>query len=66
MADLARTFMELKGIMLPYARKLLCTVDQDDELSVDTRHMQKTRNRYGSGGCRSRRITLATILCPYI
>lgn len=37
MTDFAPLFEGLRGIMLPYARKLDCKIDRDDELYVDTR-----------------------------
>lgn len=43
MADFSQVFAELRRIMLPYARKLNCQVDDDSELSVNTRHIQKIK-----------------------
>jgi hypothetical protein len=40
MTDLAPVFADLRGIMLPYARHLVCTVDSEDELYLDTKHIQ--------------------------
>lgn len=36
---LNNVFLELKKIMLPYAEKLNCTIDSDDELYLNTRHI---------------------------
>lgn len=36
---LNNVFLELREIMLPYAEKLNCTVDSDDELYINTRHI---------------------------
>lgn len=50
MTDLARVFADLRGIMLPYARKLDCKVDSDDELYVDTKHIQENKKPLWFGG----------------
>ena len=43
MADFSQVFAELRRIMFPYARKLDCKVDDDGELYVDTKHIQKNK-----------------------
>lgn len=36
--------------MLPYARKMNCTVDSDDELSINTDHIMKNKKPLWFGG----------------
>ncbi|MEW5814717.1 MAG: hypothetical protein AB1798_04875 [Spirochaetota bacterium] len=43
MVDFSQVFAELRRIMLPYARKLDCKVDDESELYVDTKHIQKNK-----------------------
>ncbi len=43
MTDLDATYHELKKIMAPYAAKLDTKISSDNELHVDTRHMQKNK-----------------------
>lgn len=37
--NLPQVFLQLRAIMDPYARQLDCTIDRDDELSLDTQHI---------------------------
>jgi len=50
MTDLSRVFSELRTIMLPYARKLDCKIDRDDEINVDTMHIMKNKKPLWFGG----------------
>lgn len=43
MVDLSQVFMQLRHIMLPYARKLDCKIDNEHQLYVDTNHIQKNK-----------------------
>ena len=43
MVELAAVFVELRKIMAPYAAKLNATKDDELELYVDTRHIQKNK-----------------------
>ncbi len=43
MPDLSPVFTELREVMAPYAAKLAPTQDDDKELYVDTRHIQKNK-----------------------
>jgi hypothetical protein len=43
MSDLNAVFAELRKVMAPYAAKLAPTRDDEQELYVDTRHIQKNK-----------------------
>jgi hypothetical protein len=43
MTNLSQVFTELRAIMLPYAGKLDCKIDRDDEIYVDTTHLLKNK-----------------------
>ena len=43
MADLAPVFHELRQILLPYAGKLVTVHDDEDQLYVETKHIQKNK-----------------------
>lgn len=43
MQDLKPVFTALRKIMAPYAARLVPTRDDDQELYVDTRHVQKNK-----------------------
>lgn len=64
MTDFAHVFEELRGIMLPYARKLDCKVDRDDELHVDTKHIMKNKKPLGFGGVEIKKRYVAYHLMP--
>lgn len=51
MADhLTEVFQALRQIMLPYATRLNCTEDTDNNLSVETTHVMKNGKRLWFGG----------------
>jgi hypothetical protein len=64
MPDLTEVFVELKDIMLPYARKLDCKVDRDDELSVDSKHVQKNKQPLWFGGVQIKKNYVSYHLMP--
>jgi hypothetical protein len=64
MADFAHLFVELRGIMLPYARKLDCKVDRDDELYVDTKHILKNKKPLWFGGVQIKKRYVSYHLMP--
>ena len=43
MADLGSVFADLRAIMAPYAARLDSKKDDDTELYVDTKHIQKNK-----------------------
>lgn len=45
MPELSSVFTELRKVMAPYAAKLAPTRDDDQELYIDTRHIQKNKKR---------------------
>lgn len=64
MANFAQVFAQLKSIMLPYARKLDCKVDNDSELYVDTRHIQKNRKPLWFGAVQIKKNYVSYHLMP--
>lgn len=64
MTDFARVFADLRGIMLPYARKLDCKVDSDDELYVDTKHIQENKKPLWFGGVQIKKRYVSYHLMP--
>lgn len=64
MTDFARLFEELRGIMLPYARKLDCKVDRGDELYVDTNHILENRKPLWFGGVQIKKRYVSYHLMP--
>lgn len=43
MADLRSTFAALRAVMAPFAKSLVLVTDTDDQLYLDTRHLQPNR-----------------------
>jgi hypothetical protein len=64
MTDLGQVFAELRGIMLPYARKLDCKADGDDELHVDTKHIQENTKPLWFGGVQIKKRYVSYHLMP--
>ena len=64
MTDFAPLFEGLRGIMLPYARKLDCKIDRDDELYVDTRHMLENKKPLWFGGVQIKKRYVSYHLMP--
>lgn len=64
MTDFVHLFEELRGIMLPYARKLDCKIDRDDELYVDTKHLLENKNPLWFGGVQIKKRYVSYHLMP--
>jgi hypothetical protein len=64
MLNSAQIFAELRAIMAPYARRLDCAVDRDDELSVNTKHVQENGKLLWFGGVRMRKRYVSYHLMP--
>jgi len=64
MTNLAPVFQELRAIMAPYAPQLECTVDRDDELSLDTQHVMKNGKPLWFGGVQVRKRYVSYHLMP--
>lgn len=64
MTNLPQVFRELRAIMAPYAQHLDCTIDRDDELSLDTRHIQKNKSPLWFGGVQVRKRYISYHLMP--
>jgi hypothetical protein len=64
MAELAQVFSSLRAIMAPYARELDCTVDGDDEFSLDTKHVMKNGKPLWFGGVQVKKRYVSYHLMP--
>ncbi|MEX1058476.1 MAG: hypothetical protein WED11_12135 [Natronospirillum sp.] len=64
MSEFAPLFEELRGIMLPYAEQLVCTVDDHNELSLDTRHLMKNKKPLWFGGVQIKKRYVSYHLMP--
>jgi hypothetical protein len=63
-SDLSAVYAELHKIMAPYAAKLDVKRDDDRELYVDTRHVQKNRKPLFFGAVQTKTSTVAFHLMP--
>jgi hypothetical protein len=52
MADLNPVFTALRKIMAPYATQLSATRDDEQELYLDTQHIQKIKSHFFLGLCK--------------
>jgi hypothetical protein len=64
MTNLADVFSELRSILIPFARKLDCTIDRDDELQVNTKHIQANRKPLWFGGVQIKKRYVSYHLMP--
>ena len=64
MAELTDVFTELRAIMAPYARKLDTANDTDDDLSINTRHIQKNGKPLWFGGVQIKKNYVSYHLMP--
>lgn len=64
MKDSLQVFLDLRAIMLPYARRMDCTIDRDDELSVNTKHIQKNGKPLWFGGVQVKKRYVSYHLMP--
>lgn len=64
MADLAQVFTELRRVMAPYAAKLNATRDDEAELYVDTRHLQKNKKPLFFGAVQLKKSYVSYHLMP--
>mgnify|MGYP006328726635 CR=1 FL=1 len=64
MPDLSPVFSELRKIMAPYAGKLAITRDDEQELYVDTRHMQKNKKPLFFGAVQVKKSYVSFHLMP--
>lgn len=62
--NLADVFAELRTILIPFARKLDCTIDRDDELYVNTKHIQENRKPLWFGGVQIKKRYVSYHLMP--
>jgi hypothetical protein len=63
-ADLDTVFSELRAIMAPYAAKLDAKKDDDSELYVDTRHIQKNKKPLFFGAVQVKKAYVSFHLMP--
>lgn len=64
MPDLTPVFTELRKVMAPYADKLSATRDDDQELYVDTRHIQKNKKPLFFGAVQLKKSYVSFHLMP--
>ena len=64
MPDLNPVFIELRKIMAPYAAKLAPARDDDHELYVDTRHIQKNKKPLFFGAVQVKKSYVSFHLMP--
>jgi hypothetical protein len=64
MPDLTPVFTELRKLMAPYARKLTATRDDEHELYVDTRHIQKNKKPLFFGAVQVKKAYVSFHLMP--
>jgi hypothetical protein len=64
MPDLAPVYAELRRIMAPYAEKLDVKRDDDSELYVDTRHVQKNKKPLFFGAVQVKKSYVSFHLMP--
>jgi hypothetical protein len=64
MPDHADVFEKLRSIMEPYARSLETTVDQDDELSLTTKHVMPNGTPLWFGGVQVKKRYVSYHLMP--
>ena len=62
--DFNTTFEALRQIMLPYARRLVCTADQPGNLYVDTSHVMKNGKPLFFGAVQTRKRYVSYHLMP--
>lgn len=62
--DFTEVFASLRAIMAPYAQRLDCTVDRDDELSLDTKHVMKNGKPLWFGGVQLKKNYVSYHLMP--
>lgn len=64
MKDFAPIFAELRSIMLPYTEHLVPTVDSQDKLSLNTRHLQENKKTLWFGGIQIKKQYVSYHLMP--
>lgn len=64
MPDLANAFADLKQLMLPFASQLEVASDTDQELSLNTRHVQKNKTPLWFGGVQIKKNYVSYHLMP--
>jgi hypothetical protein len=62
--ELSQVFMELRTILLPYARKLDCKIDRNDEIYVDTNHLMKNKKPLWFGAVQIKKNYVSYHLMP--
>lgn len=64
MSNLNEVFSDLRTILIPFARKLDCTIDGDDEVYVNTNHIQKNGKPLWFGGVQIKKRYVSYHLMP--
>ncbi|MEE4329414.1 MAG: hypothetical protein V2J10_01000 [Wenzhouxiangella sp.] len=64
MKDFPEVFARLRDTLRPYAESLDCKVDSDEQLSLDTRHIQKNKQPLWFGGVQIKKRYVSYHLMP--
>ena len=64
MTDFAHAFAELRNIMRGHAKQLDCTVDNDEELYLNTKHIQKNKKPIWFGAVQIKKRYVSYHLMP--
>lgn len=64
MADFSEVFIELKGILLPYADNLVRKTDNEQEFYLDTRHIMKNNQPLFFGAVQIKKNYVSYYLMP--
>jgi hypothetical protein len=64
MTNLTDVFADLRAILIPFAQELDCTIDRDDELYLNTRHIQENRKPLWFGGVQIKKRYVSYHLMP--
>ena len=60
----AEVFARLRSIMQPYAHQLVCANDSENELSLNTNHIQKNKQPLWFGGVKLQKHYVSYYLMP--
>ena len=64
MTEFTTVFVELRSIMREYANQLDCTVDNDEELYLNTKHIQKNKKPIWFGAVQIKKRYVSYHLMP--
>lgn len=64
MSDYTLVFQALRSILLPYAERLSCTVDEEGNLNVGTNHIMKNKKPLWFGAVQTKKNYVSYHLMP--